>query len=53
MNPSQQKQVSGTRVLKKYNPPRLEVYGRLLDLTANNNKSAQIDNPSGKVTGTN
>jgi hypothetical protein len=53
MDQSENKQVNGTPVLKTYNRPKLEVYGSLVDLTANNNKSGKIDNPSGMARGTN
>ena len=54
MDESQNKQVKGTPVLKTYNAPKLELYGKLVNLTATNSRSSNIDGPGGaRPTGTN
>lgn len=55
MDQSQNKQVEGAAVLKNYNAPKFEVYGRLVDLTATNANPNNIDNISGagRLPGTN
>ncbi len=47
MDESQDKQVNGTPVLKKYNAPKLEVYGKLVDLTASNGNIGTRDGGGG------